>query len=83
MDFYDLKAGRTKIYDLIREFTENQKISSPKARTGRPYLIGEDTGKKILMEIEEDRFTTARDIFNNKKINHNNVGYGTINNFIN
>lgn len=35
------------------------------------------------MEIESDRFITARDIFNNKKINHNNVSYGTVNNYLN
>ena len=35
------------------------------------------------MEIEEDRDKTAMDIYKNKIINHNEVCYDTINNFIN
>ncbi len=38
---------------------------------------------KILMEIEEDRNITAKDVFKNQRINHNKVSYDTINRFIN
>ncbi|KAL4501555.1 hypothetical protein ABPG72_018606 [Tetrahymena utriculariae] len=79
----NLVASKTTIYDLINEYKLNQRLSTPKKSIGRPKLLGEETGNKFLMEIEDDRNITAMDIYNNKKINHNNVSYQTINNFIN
>lgn len=50
-----------------------EKISSPKQKTRRPKLIRGQTSQKIKIEVENDTFLTAIDLFKNKKINHNNV----------
>ena len=50
-----------------------EKLSSPKQKTRRPKLIRGQTSQKIKIEVENDTFLTAIDLFKNKKINHNNV----------
>lgn len=48
----------------------------------RPKSIGEDTGKKILDKVKNDRNLTAVDIHEDSEVNHKNVSYNTINRFI-
>ncbi len=56
---------------------------TPKKSSGRPSVIGNETGKKMIEEIKMDCETTAADLARNTKINHNNVSVSTIKRFLN
>ena len=51
-------------------------------KTGRPSAIGDETGKKMLEIVEDDRDTTASDLFRDE-VNHNEVCVHTIRRFLN
>ena len=80
-------VGYERSYKCVKNYVKKLKLNSnsPSKRIncGKKRSRGEETSKKIIEEVENNRLTTATQIQRNQDINHNHVGIKTIERFLN
>ncbi len=69
---FEITAKTVRNVQKKLQETKSFKPKDP-MKNGAQKLIGEMTAKKILAEVEGNRFMTASLITTNTEINHNNV----------